>query len=200
MAAIAAAGSRQEILVMVAGKIFGWVDRRSADVPVGSDRRHLQAIGLARKKVRTRKVLDWLHLWRFWPIAATVILLPVLLWPASYWYDVKEIRVGSSTFGEPIPLVVDRQIKRPFYGEWSITIRQWDGGGWPVWCNAQGVSNYQAGAKLPKDLSLQWWTAGQCYPVPIGRYKVTTTWRIMSSPLLPTKVVSMESNIFEVRE
>lgn len=95
-------------------------------------------------------------------------------------------------------MTVDREIKRPFRGSWQVTLRQWDGAGWVTWCNAQGASNYRPDSRFPKDLSLQWWTNGQCHPVPQGRYKVTTTWVIKDIPWMPEKTVTADSNIFEV--
>lgn len=146
----------------------------------------------------TRRVLDWMHAYRLFPWAVTAMLLPSLLWPASWWLDVREVSIRSASYGKPLPMVVDREVKRGFLAEWQVTIRQWDGAGWLTWCNAEGKSNYRPDARYPKDLALQWWTDGACHPVPPGRYRVTTTWVIPVGALLPDKVVSVDSNVFEV--
>lgn len=181
---------------MVAAKVFGWVDRRHHDCDVGQRRRRGEVPRLDKKM--TRSVADWLYHYRWWPWGITVLFLPLLVWPASYWMEVRDVEIRSAPFGQPLPMVVDREIKRPFLGSWHVTIRQWDGLGWLTWCNADGRSNYRADARFPRDLALQWWTDGQCHPLQAGRYRVTTTWTIHSSGFLPDKTVTADSNIFEV--
>lgn len=146
----------------------------------------------------TRRVLDWLHAYRLFPWIITALILPAMAWPASWWLDVREVAIRSAPYGQPLSMVVDREIKRPFLGEWQVTIRQWDGSGWATWCNATGQSNYREDARYPRDLSLQWWTDGACHPVPVGRHRVTTTWTIKGPGYLPDKHAVSESNIFEV--
>lgn len=181
---------------MVKAEILGWVDRRNADRNVGQHRRRGEVSRLDPKMTRT--VADWLYRYRWWPWLVTILLLPLMLWPASYWLDVQAIVVRSAQVGQPLSMVVDREVRRPFLGNWHVTIRQWDGAGWLTWCNASGKSNYRKDARYPKDLALQWWTDGQCHPLPPGRYKVTTAWTIQNEGLVPDKIVVADSNIFEV--
>jgi len=145
-----------------------------------------------------RRLLDWFYEHRWWPWIFTVIFAPAHIWPASYWLDVRSIAVQSAPFGQPLPMQIERVISHNFRGMWSATIRQWDGDGWVTYCNAQGRSNYRPDAKFPKDLALQWWTDGQCYPLPVGRYKVSTSWQIETPTWMPDKTVTVESNVFEV--
>lgn len=145
----------------------------------------------------TRTVADWLYQYRWWPWAVTVLVLPLMLWPAAYWLEVRDVAVRSAPAGQPLSMTVDRTIHRTFLGTWQVTIRQWDGAGWLTWCNAAGTSNYTPAARYPKNLALQWWTDGACHPLPPGRYRVTTTWKI-DRGALPDKFVTAESNIFEV--
>lgn len=182
---------------MGADEILGWVDRRSTDVPVGRDRRDRKTRRLGDKKM-TRRIIDWLYVRRWFPWAVMLLLLPPALLPPSFWLDVQSVTIHSAHVGAPISMTVEREVKRSFRGSWNVTIRQWDGGGWVTWCNASGSSNYRAEAKFPKNLSLQWWTDGACQPVPVGRYKVTTTWIVRDIAPLPDKVVTAESNVFEV--
>lgn len=181
---------------MVAAEKLGWVDRRCADCDVGKYRRRGETHRLDSQMTRT--VADWLYRFRLWPWAVTILFLPALAWPPSWWLEVREIAIHSGPQGTPLSMTVDRTIKRPFLGEWHATIRQWDGAGWLTWCNAEGRSNYRADAKYPKNLDLRWWTDGQCHPLPSGRYRVTTSWTIRSDTVLPDKTVTVDSNIFEV--
>jgi hypothetical protein len=96
-------------------------------------------------------------------------------------------------------MIVDRSIKRPFLGSWTVTVRRWGAEGWVTYCTARGASHYRAGSELPRALTLDWWTDGRCPVLGEGRYTVGTVWEI--NPLisyLPRKVVQAESNIFEV--
>ena len=180
---------------MVSAEKLGWVDRRCADRDVGQHRRRGEIHRLDQEMTRT--VADWLYRFRWWPWLVTLLLLPPMLWPAAWWIHVKDVMIRSAAYGSPLPMVVDREVRRPFLGEWHVTIRQWDGAGWLTWCNASGRSNYRPDARYPKNLSLQWWTDGQCHPLPVGRYKVTTAWTV-EGDLLPDKHVAVDSNIFEV--
>lgn len=180
---------------MVAAEKFGWVDRRHADCDVGQRRRRGEIHRLDQEMTRT--VADWLYRFRWWPWLVTLLLLPPMLWPAAWWIQVKDVMISSAAYGNPLPMVVDREVLRPFLGEWQVTIRQWDGAGWLTWCNASGRSNYRPDTRYPRNLSLQWWTDGQCHPLPVGRYRVTTAWTV-EGDLLPDKRIVVDSNIFEV--
>ena len=179
---------------------LGWVDRRIADCDVGWHRRRHEVLRLADPKVTPmiRTLADWLYRYRWWPWLITLLILPMQLWPASYWLDVKTVHIKSAKFDTPLLMLVDRTVSRPFLGQWHATIRQWDGDGWVTWCNADGKSNYRPEARLPANLSLKWWTDGQCHPLAVGRYKVTTTWTIFGGDMLPDKSVTVDSNIFFV--
>lgn len=182
---------------MVAAEKFGWVDRRRVHRPVGRDRRLSKTHRLGNAKMK-RDILDWFYKYRWWPWLFTLLLIPGHLWPTSYWLEIRSLAIQSAYFGQPLPMQIERTISHNFRGTWNATIRQWDGNGWVTWCNAQGRSNYRPEAKFPKDLSLKWWTDGQCYPLPAGRYKVSTSWLIETPTWMPDKVVTMESNVFEV--
>lgn len=181
---------------MVTAEIFGWLDRRIADISVGLRRRWYEVPRLDAPQVMPRPVVDWLHRFQAIPWAVAGLLLPVLMWPASWWFEVRAVDVKSAHFGEPVEMAVDRSINRSFAGKWSVTVRQWDGSGWVAWCNATGQSNYREGARFPVPLTLKWWTDGQCTPLPAGRYKLTTAWLI--DTMLPDKTVVVDSNVFQI--
>lgn len=182
---------------MVSIKKLGWVDRRCVDRPVGRDRRRNKTRRVGDTKM-SRDLADWFHRYRWWPWVFMILILPLLVWPSTFWFNVNSVSVASAPAGTPLHMTVDREIKRPFRVSWQTTIRQWDGSGWVTWCNARGASNYRPESKYPKDLNLQWWTDGQCHPVPQGRYKITTTWVIRDIRWMPDKTVTADSNVFEV--
>ena len=127
------------------------------------------------------------------------LLLVVHFWPASSWLEVRKVVVGPARAGEPVPMIVDREVNRPFLGEWTVTIRKWSEGGPVIYCTATGTTQYSTAADLPRDLTLDWWTDGRCPTLSPGKYVIDTTWRINPMlPFLPAKHVQAESNIFEV--
>ncbi len=127
------------------------------------------------------------------------LLLAAHLWPASAWFEVRSVSAGPTKAGERVPMIVDREVNRPFLGTWTVTIRKWSEDGPVIYCTATGTSQYSTAADLPRDLTLHWWTDGKCPALTEGRYVIGTAWRIDPMlPFLPTKHVQVESNIFEV--
>ena len=185
---------------MGAAKVLEWVDRRVADCVVGWHRRSYEIHRVAPTEITimTRSIADWLYRYRWWPWVITALLLPLQLWPASWWLDVRSVNIRSAPVGEPLLMMVERTVKRDFRGSWNVTLRRWDGNGWVTWCNATGRTNYRNEATLPKNLALQWWTDGACHPLPVGRYKTSTSWSIESPSFMPNKTTVAESNVFEV--
>lgn len=146
------------------------------------------------------RVRGWLESWPLFLLSALwlALLAAVHLWPASWWLDVRSVRISDAAHGDSPAMLVERTISREFKGTWQITVRRWDGG-WVVWCNASGTSNYKPSASLPPALTLRWWTDGQCHPLDAGKYTVTTTWTILGHGLAPDRLIKIDSNIFEVR-
>ena len=145
-----------------------------------------------RKLLDNNKVFLLMLVW----LAA---LLAAHLWPASYWLEVRKVIVGPARAGEPVPMIVDREISRPFLGAWTVTVRKWSEDGPVIYCTATGTSQYNTAADLPRDLTLDWWTNGKCPALSAGKYAIDTTWRIEPMlPFLPVKHVQRESNIFQV--
>lgn len=119
---------------------------------------------------------------------------------ASWWLEVRSVRVFDAQAGAPVLMAVDRSIERDFYGDWSVSIRRWDAGGWVSYCQARGQANYATDSQLPDPLTLQWWTHPGCHPLPPGRYVMRTSWTVHPDmSVLPAKRVQADSNIFEVR-
>lgn len=120
-------------------------------------------------------------------------------WPTSYWLDVDYVKVVNAQKGHRIPMLVDRDIHRPFVGEWVVSVKRFVGVGWVHHCSGSGKANYRPGGNLPADLDLEWWTEGGCKSLPVGSYVLETSWSIKPSfDFLPERQVSATSNIFEV--
>lgn len=145
-----------------------------------------------------RKVLDNDKLFVLALVWLT-LLLAAHLWPASTWLEVRNVIAGPARAGEPVPMIVDREISRPFLGTWTVTVRKWGEDGAVIYCTANGASLYNTTVDLPRDLTLDWWTNGKCPALSAGKYAIDTTWRIDPMlPFLPAKHVQRESNIFQV--
>lgn len=122
------------------------------------------------------------------------------VWPATQWLEVASVEVAPATPWESVPMAVGRRVKRPFYGVWTVSISRFGEHGWVAFCNASGARQYRVDAKLPQQLTLEWWTEGACPVLPEGRYVVDTTWRIRPEwTIFPEKTLVVRSNIFEVR-
>lgn len=136
-----------------------------------------------------------------WPVVLLSLLGfcfygAVSLWPASYWLEVRSIKVSDGPM--PPVMAVDREIKRAFYGRWLATIMHWEPAGWVAACTARGEQLYNPDAKLPAKLDLDWWTTGQCRGLPAGRYIMRTHWVIDGRGVMPDKYVTADSNIWSV--
>jgi len=121
----------------------------------------------------------------------------------SDFFSVQSVRVGDVQQGGVPEMEVRRTIGRDFLGRWQVTIRQVTSDGMESVCEAESPwRTYTAGAKLPADLNLEWWTEGKCAP-PIhtyepGQYFVATTWTVkIAGADVP---VANISNVFEVTE
>lgn len=147
-----------------------------------------------------RQVIPFLR----WPVAMMIIAAPLLaiyLWPMSYWFDVRTVHVNDSRVGEPITMLVDRDVKESFLGMYYVTIHKWKTNGPSAYCRMQGGPwEYKKGAVYPVPLTLLWWTEGSndCARPPPGQYQITTRWVNVGNGLLPEKSVTAVSNIYTV--
>lgn len=135
-------------------------------------------------------------------VAGALLLLAVAViqfWPASFWFDVRAVRVFDVKDGEPVVMAVDRTIRHDFRGEWVASIRSLQNGKWISYCTARGTTNYREDSVLPDPLTLQWWTHPDCHPLPPGKYMMRTTWVIKGESFLPDKLAQADSNIFEIK-
>lgn len=119
------------------------------------------------------------------------------LTPATSWLRVSRLHVYDAWEGEPPFMDVDRTIVHPFVGEWQSTVRIVSDGTNSFACLAEGKAAYSTDARLPPNLTLDWWTyPAKCRPPP-GRYRLDTTWTI-KPPGYPVKELTQRSNVFEI--
>lgn len=122
------------------------------------------------------------------------------LWPASYWLEVRSVRVSDATTSTQPLLYVDRTIHRPFQGTWNVTIKRLDLHQEIVACAENARVFYEPKHRLPPVITLGWWTNGTCTALPPGFYVVDTIWEIRENVLMPDKSVRTTSNVFEIRD
>jgi hypothetical protein len=120
---------------------------------------------------------------RSWSFAWVSLLAVAIWWGASmlptsgYWFRADSMLVPDMPVGDDVVMIVDREIRRPVYGTWTVTVRQQQGEeGWRLYCIARGETDYTPLATLPDPVTLNWWTEGGCDDLEAGTYFVTTTW------------------------
>ncbi len=147
------------------------------------------------------------HGWWTVIISLSWMSLAILfLWPASFWFDVRNVHVFDAVQGEEPLMQIDRVIKRNFRAAWTVTVlREQKDGSFTTYtpCTTGLTHNdYRVGNALPDRLGLDWWTwDDDTFPVvcrpPPGRYKVNTVW-VVTPDLLPRKTIRSQSNVFKV--
>lgn len=127
-----------------------------------------------------------------------VAMSPVVVrWslPNSHWFAVRTITVGDAAVGEPIPVVVDRTIARPFRARWIATVRRVTRDGLENACVGLGENDYRPTAVLPRGLTLDAYLNRTC-ALPAGQYRLTVLWTIDDWP--EDREVRADSNVFRV--
>ena len=157
--------------------------------------------GIAGFRMVWRIVTGWkVTLFSFMAVAAwwAIQVFPT----ASFYFTANHMMVPDSPQGADVVLFVDREVKRPVYGRWTVTVRRYEGNGWALACPpARGSSDYFPQASLPDPLTLGWWTDGQCSITEPGRYFITTTWAFKPRRLPGTRQSRpLVSNVFTIAE
>lgn len=116
---------------------------------------------------------------------------------ASHWLVVRQIHVYDTWRGDPPYMTVDRNILRPFHGEWLATVRNVSDGSLAFACLAEGRADYATDARIPPNITLDWWTFPAKCRLDPGRYRLDTQWRINAQGY-PEKTLRVSSNVFEV--
>lgn len=122
------------------------------------------------------------------------------MWPSSFWLDVSHVYVEDTVINDDPQMIVVRDIKRNFFGKWTVVVRKVGPEGHSVICTREGSSEYRTDSQLPDPLLLSWWAYPGCDDLEPGRYFITTTWKIGDGGFLPYKYLTVDSNIFEIYE
>ena len=125
------------------------------------------------------------------------------LFPASVWYELHSVDVGSGPDFDSLPVTASREIHRPFRGEYRVTV-------WPssmvapTQCKGGAPIDYQVVSARRIDVSAAWWIENQ--PIPCrnilhpGDYLMITCVEVHpASPLLAWLTdprTCVKSNVF----
>lgn len=114
------------------------------------------------------------------------------------WYELRSVYVSDTKYGTSPKMKVDRTIKKPFIGEWTVKVNQVIGEQVVEKCPAVGVTRYMPENSLPHDLDLDWWTFPTVCNLKPGRYEVDTQVAIRVHGLFQM-YQSAKSNQFQVK-
>ena len=128
--------------------------------------------------------------------------------PVSFWYSAEPEFVLDSRDGVSPSVIPERTIRRSFNGMWSVTVRRIAAQGAEMVCNTGEVHNrYEKDARLPDEVTMDWWTAGRCMDatntavdfttLTPGFYRMTTC-HAVELPFGITRSDCRQSNVFSV--
>lgn len=135
-----------------------------------------------------------------WMGFALTYLIAALL-PGSLWQNPGQLEVADTRQGEEIHLLFDGGPIRPFFGSYTVTLRDFSGGG--VVCEASGGPiNYVPGSQYPETITMEWWAPSdrRCWNPPVGTYSLETCWEVHGPlwGLVPSKRVCAPRAAFTV--
>lgn len=114
---------------------------------------------------------------------------------------VTDVAVGDAVFGDPVPMRVDREILRRFFGTYFVEVRSYPE--YEIICTAGDSINYKPDSKLPDHLTLAWWANdADCSGEDLepGEYQIITTWIIETDvEEVGNHRIVFESNPFSIR-
>lgn len=143
--------------------------------------------------------------------------------PASWWFEVRSIEVADAPSGVCPIMVVDRTIRHPADGTYSVEVERVtsDPGVLPITTTRaigndglliprrRGGSTYTPDDQLPVPMSFDWWLFDEkderpVCPLPDGRYVIDTRWEFVpENPiwrflLHDPRIVRERSNVFTI--
>lgn len=135
-----------------------------------------------------------------WMGFALAYLIAALL-PGRLWQDPGQIEVADTPEGAEINILFDGGPVRPFLGSYTVTLRDFNGGG--ITCEAGGGPiNYVPGAQYPRSITMEWWAPSdpRCWRPAAGTYSLETCWEIHGPlwGLVPSKRVCAPRASFTV--
>lgn len=115
-------------------------------------------------------------------VAAWLGIVGISLWPASWWYTLQSVLVTDEYTSTGARIIeVDRTIRRPFFGRWTVEeqLRRPDGFYTTVQ-ECRGYARYRTDKAPPDPATLSWWKGSRCAYVggfdalPSGTYRLCT--------------------------
>jgi hypothetical protein len=146
------------------------------------------------------KVIRFAALMVPWLMVVWALFEPLIL-PNAMWMEVRKVFAKNAKVGEPIVMLVDRNVARQFHAQWTVTVRRADKEDSPNFylvCSGSGQSDYRPDVRFPPQLTLVWWIGHDKCDLPVGAYYIQTSWRFTT--LFVERTVSFDSNIFMVTE
>jgi len=118
--------------------------------------------------------------------------------PATDWFVVRQVAVSDFKTTDPVvPAIYDREIKKPFVGEWFAEVRE--AATQDTVCDGRGNRFYEPSDVLPvAGTTLAWLVGRDCVYKP-GKYYVEINY-ILHPPGYPDKTYRAVSPIFKVAE
>lgn len=117
--------------------------------------------------------------------------------PPSKWFVVRNLNVADGrAFDHKLPVIYDRVIYQPFFGEWRAEVKQ--AGTLFTVCFGSGKSFYEPKDVLPPaGVDLSWFMGQNCDLTP-GQYYLEVYFEI-NPPNYPQKVYRATSNLFTLK-
>lgn len=117
--------------------------------------------------------------------------------PATDWFVVRNLSVADGLSGDSaLPVVYDREIKKPFTGRWTAEIKNAETK--TTACYGGGSARYEPREALPgAGVDLEWLMQKRCSLSP-GQYFVEINYDLFPANY-PTKEYRAVSNVFTVK-
>lgn len=150
-----------------------------------------------------RKLPPWgTMLWSAFVPLAVIALIAAWAVPPTWWYVPNTIQIANAQEGDDPTVSLTRIIKRPFYGEYSVSVwrapPEEDG---HVACAGSDRLHYRGGLFRPHEDQLAHWASDPyCARLKPGSYYAQACWTILRpfGGIVPAKTVCAASNTFSI--
>lgn len=115
--------------------------------------------------------------------------------PNNRFMEIKTMIVNDTLVGDTPILVFERVINQEFVAEWTVTVRSVTNEGLVTVCHGRGRDHYSPAGRLPNPVSLNWWLGNNSCRLPLGKYRIDTSWEIIGET---NRIIRAGSNIFTV--
>lgn len=130
-------------------------------------------------------------------LALAVAFMSMLFMTPDRWIRLEGLRVSDGATGQNLPIYYEREIVRPFRGEWHVELWRINRGSFEAVCAGNGSWNYEPATPDPNQ-TLEWLMGGdECAPKVPGEYRVRVIIDVNPRSILARHVV-IDSNVFRV--